>query len=107
MRGNYITIRHQEKEFSTLAHLMPGSITVALGQKVVRGQVIARCGNSGNTSEPHVHFQLNDGRSFLASAGLPIRFKNVWAKENGKAYTAVYLAKGQSVQNIHESSYFL
>lgn len=99
MRGNFITIKHQEKEFSTLAHLMPGSITVALGQKVVRGQVIARCGNSGNTSEPHVHFQLNDERSFFASAGLPIRFRNVCAKENGKTCSADYIVKGQSVEN--------
>lgn len=99
MRGNYITIRHQEKEFSTLAHLMPGSIIVALGQKVIQGQVIARCGNSGNTSEPHIHFQLNDGRSFFASAGLPIRFKNVWAKGNGQTCPADYIFKGQAVEN--------
>lgn len=99
MRGNFITIKHQEKEFSTLAHLMPGSIIVALGQKVVRGQVIAKCGNSGNTSEPHVHFQLNDGSSFFASAGLPIRFKNVWTKGNGQTCPADYIVKGQSVEN--------
>lgn len=99
MRGNYITIRHQEKEFSTLAHLMPGSITIALGQKVVRGQMIARCGNSGNTSEPHVHFQLNDGKSFFASAGLPIRFSNVWAEENGQACPPDYIVQGQAVEN--------
>ncbi|GEA13848.1 hypothetical protein E308F_00880 [Moorella sp. E308F] len=99
IRGNFITLKHNEKEFSTIAHLMPNSITVTLGQKVVRGQVIARCGNSGNTSEPHVHFQLNDGRSFFASAGLPVKFKNVLAKENGKTGLADYIVKGQSVEN--------
>jgi murein DD-endopeptidase MepM/ murein hydrolase activator NlpD len=99
IRGNYITLKHNEKEFSTIAHLMPDSITVALGQKVVRGQVIAKCGNSGNTSEPHVHFQLNDGKSFFASAGLPIKFKNVLATENGKTRPAKYIVKGQSVEN--------
>lgn len=99
IRGNYITLKHSEKEFSTIAHLMPNSITVALGQKVVRGQVIAKCGNSGNTSEPHVHFQLNDGKSFFASAGLPVKFENVFATENGKTLPVEYIVKGQSVKN--------
>ncbi|MBA1336216.1 MAG: Peptidase M23B [Firmicutes bacterium] len=99
VRGNFIMLKHNEKEFSTIAHLMPNSITVALGQKVVRGQAIAKCGNSGNTSEPHVHFQLNDGRSFFISAGLPVKFKNVFATENGKTRPAEYIVKGQSVEN--------
>ncbi|HOV80565.1 MAG TPA: M23 family metallopeptidase [Bacillota bacterium] len=99
IRGNYVTLKHNEKEFSTIAHLMPNSITVAMGQKVVRGQAIAKCGNSGNTSEPHVHFQLNDGKSFFASAGLPVKFKNVLATENGKTRLAEYIVKGQSVEN--------
>lgn len=99
IRGNFITLKHNEKEFSTIAHLMPNSITVTLGQKVVRGQIVARCGNSGNTSEPHVHFQLNDGRSFFASAGLPIKFRKVFVTENGKTCPADYIVKGQSVEN--------
>lgn len=98
MRGNHITLQHNEKEFSTIAHLMPNSITVAVGQKVVRGQVIAKCGNSGNTSEPHIHFQLNDGKSFFASAGLPVKFKNVFATENGKTHPEEYIVKGQFVE---------
>jgi len=104
IRGNYITLKHNEKEFSTIAHLMPGSVTVALGQKVVRGQVIAKCGNSGNTSEPHVHFQLNDGKCFFASAGLSVKFKNVYATENGETRLAEHIAKGQSVENSQSGS---
>ena len=38
---------------------------------------IAKCGNSGNTSEPHVHFQLQNGMSFFLSSGLPIAFSNI------------------------------
>lgn len=107
IRGNYIMLKHNEKEFGTIAHLMPGSVTVALGQKVIRGQAIAKCGNSGNTSEPHVHFQLNDGKSFFASAGLPVRFKNVRATENGKTHTAGYISKGQLVKNSQSGLDFL
>lgn len=57
-------------------------------------KAIAKCGNSGNTSEPHLHFQLNDGKSFFASAGLPVRFKNVLATGNGKnASCGIYLKR--------------
>ncbi|HOV68898.1 MAG TPA: M23 family metallopeptidase [Clostridia bacterium] len=107
IRGNYITLKHNEKEFSTIAHLMPGSVIVALGQKVVRGQVIAKCGNSGNTSEPHIHFQLNNGKSFFASAGLPVKFKNVCATENGETRFAEYIAKGQLVKHSQPGLDFL
>jgi hypothetical protein len=99
IRGNYITIKHNENEYSTIAHIKPNSITVKKGQKVTQGQIIARCGNSGNTSEPHVHFQVSNGKSFFTSAGLPIRFKNVIVTKNGESHPAEYISKGQFVQN--------
>jgi len=92
IRGNFIIIKHAEKEFSVLAHLIPGSITVRVGDKVQQGQVVAKCGNSGNTSEPHLHFQLQSGESFFASAGLPISFVNV----NAQAKTNYALADTRS-----------
>jgi hypothetical protein len=75
--GNYIVIKHNEKEYSTLAHLKKDSILVKVGDKVQRGQKIAACGNTGNSSEPHLHFQVQDGASFYHSAGIPIRFTNI------------------------------
>ena len=81
IRGNFIVIKHAEKEYSVLAHLIPNSITVQVGDRVHQGQVIGKCGNSGNTSEPHLHFQLQSGKSFFASAGLPISFVNINAHE--------------------------
>jgi len=81
IRGNFIVIQHAEREFSAIAHLVPGSVTVKSGDQVKQGEVIAKCGNSGNTSEPHIHFQLQAGKSFFASAGLPISFVNVQAQE--------------------------
>jgi len=77
IRGNHILIRHAEGEYSLLAHLQPDSIIVKIGDNVKRGQIIARCGNSGNSSEPHLHFQLQNGKSFFFSAGLPIEFENI------------------------------
>lgn len=79
IRGNYIVIKHSENEYSCLAHLMPGSITVCVGEHVKRKQQIALCGNSGNTSEPHLHFQIQNGKDFFFSAGLPIHFEKIIA----------------------------
>lgn len=78
--GNHILIRHAEKEYSLLAHLQPNSVCVKKGDTVKRGEYIARCGNSGNSSEPHLHFQLQDGVSFFSSAGLPIEFEEISVK---------------------------
>ncbi|MBS4538301.1 M23 family metallopeptidase [Clostridium sp. D2Q-11] len=75
--GNYIVIKHSEKEYSTFAHLKKDSITVKVGDSISRGDIIAKCGNTGNSTEPHLHFQLQTGQSFYNSAGLPIKFNNI------------------------------
>lgn len=56
--GNYIIIESAEGIFTLLAHLKKGSISVEEGQHVKSGDSIARVGNSGNTIQPHLHFQL-------------------------------------------------
>lgn len=75
--GNSVTIRHAEGEYSSLVHLVPGSIEVKPGERVARGEQIGRCGHSGNSSEPHLHFQLQDHPTFEVAAGLPVRFDDV------------------------------
>jgi len=81
LAGNYIVIKHNDTEYSAITHLVPGSIKVKKGDIVKQGEVIAKCGNSGNSSEPHIHFQLQSGKSFFLSAGLPIAFTNIDAQE--------------------------
>ena len=75
--GNHVIIRHAEKEYSLSAHLIPKSVCVAVGDQVRRGDVIGRCGHSGHSSEPHLHFHLQDGANFYLAAGLPIRFQHL------------------------------
>nr|WP_240452093.1 M23 family metallopeptidase [Halostella salina] len=75
--GNAVTIRHAENEYGSLIHLVPGSIEVEPGDRVTRGEQVGRCGHSGNSAEPHLHFQLQDHPTFEISAGLPIRFDDV------------------------------
>jgi len=77
IRGSYVTIKHAESEYSTLAHLVPGSVAVEPGEQVRRGQQIGRCGHSGNSSEPHLHFQVQDHPEFAAAASLPVQFDDV------------------------------
>jgi len=102
LRGNFIVIKHAEKEYSLYAHLAPKSVVVSKGGRVLQGQIIAKCGNSGNTSEPHLHFQLQTGKSFFTSAGLPIYFTNI--KTNKKPMLAkgngLYIERGLEVENI-------
>lgn len=79
--GNRVIIRHSSHEYSAVCHLMPESVTVKNGQQVKKGDVIAKCGNSGNTTEPHIHFQLQTRAGFYSCSGLPVRFRNIHAKE--------------------------
>lgn len=75
--GNHVVIDLGNGAYAVLAHLQRGSATVVPGQLVHGGDVVGRCGNSGNTTEPHVHFQLQDHRSPSIAAGLPFVFQDV------------------------------
>ncbi|MGH7504662.1 MAG: M23 family metallopeptidase [Longimicrobiales bacterium] len=69
--GNHVIIDLGGGRYAFYAHLQPGSLRVALGDRVTRGQVIGLVGNSGNSTEPHLHFHLSDGNSPLGSEGIP------------------------------------
>ncbi len=74
LAGNYVLIKHAENEYSFLAHLKQGSISVKKGDDIDQGQEIGRCGHSGNSSEPHLHFHVQDHPIPYIGAGLPIQF---------------------------------
>lgn len=74
--GNYVIIEHENKEYSMLAHLKKNSIQVKVGELVKEGQHIGRCGNSGNSSEPHLHFQIMNSIDFESARSIRIRFKD-------------------------------
>jgi murein DD-endopeptidase len=69
--GNHIAIDIGHGHYALYAHVQPGSLRVKVGDRVKRGQVVALLGNSGNSTEPHVHFQVADGPTFLSSEGIP------------------------------------
>lgn len=75
--GNHVTIRSAGGHYALVAHLRRGSVLVRVGDQVRAGARIASCGNSGNSSEPHVHAQLMDSPSVWTAAGIPIEFTGI------------------------------
>ncbi len=74
--GNYVVVDHQNGEYSLLAHLRQGSLEVRVGDAVTAGQVLGRVGNSGMSTEPHVHYQLMDDADWRLAHGLPAQFRS-------------------------------
>jgi murein DD-endopeptidase len=69
--GNHVILDLGNGIFAFYAHLQPGSVRVHVGDKVKEGQVLGLVGNSGNSTEPHLHFDICDRSSMLACEGLP------------------------------------
>ena len=72
--GNYVIVDSGDGKYFFYAHLQPGSLRVEPGVQVRRGDVLGLLGNSGNSTEPHLHFHLGDADSPLGSEGLPYVF---------------------------------
>jgi hypothetical protein len=78
--GNHVVIEPGAGGHLIIAHLKAGSVAVGSGDRVEEGQVIGACGNSGNTSEPHVHvhYQWEHPREVEMNfaRGLPLYFRD-------------------------------
>jgi murein DD-endopeptidase MepM/ murein hydrolase activator NlpD len=72
--GNHVILRCGEA-FAAFAHLSPGSVAVAVGDRVRTGDVIGRVGTTGNSTTPHLHFQLMDASDPLTARGVPCAFR--------------------------------
>lgn len=86
--GNLIIIKHADGEYSLFAHFKQNSIRVKVGDRVTKGQTIGLCGNSGNSSEAHLHFQVQNAPFFEDEASMKVFFEKVTVKHGaGKAET--------------------
>lgn len=74
--GNYLVIKLAEKQYAFYCHIIPGSFMVDKGENVEVGQPLALLGNSGNSSSPHLHFHIADGKDFWKSNGIPFVFNS-------------------------------
>lgn len=69
--GNHIVLDIGNGAYAFYAHLLKGSLRVKPGDKVTKGEVIAKLGNTGNANAPHLHFQVMNGPSPVASPSIP------------------------------------
>ena len=92
--GNHVVLDHGNGEYSFLAHFRRGSVLVEKGQEVRAGELLGRCGNSGNSSEPHLHYHVQDAPLFQQGGrGMPTFFLNYVA--DGEAVERGEPARGQ------------
>jgi len=68
--GNYVVIDHQNGEYSLFAHFIPGSFKVRPGMQVQAGVELGRCGNSGMSTLPHIHWQVMDNVNASIARGI-------------------------------------
>jgi len=90
--GNAVIIRHRPGEASLFAHLKNGSIKVCAGQTVKQGQIIGLVGNSGNSTEPHLHYNLQSSSYLHEASSIQAWFKRVWVVADNKYIKRDYYA---------------
>ena len=96
--GNYVLLRTAAREYILLAHLKQSSIRVKEGENVKQGTLIGICGNSGNSSEPHLHFHIQNGDNLHTSTGVKCYFDKIVV--NGIQKSDYSPVKGDKVHNL-------
>ncbi|MFN7927846.1 MAG: M23 family metallopeptidase [Blastocatellia bacterium] len=84
--GNYVIVKLNNGAYAVYAHLQPHSLRVRKGDRVLQGQALGLVGNSGNSSEPHLHFHLGDANSPLAAEGIPYTLDAFEVTEDGQSW---------------------
>ena len=86
LAGNHVIVRSTAATpfFALYAHLVPGSVAVTPGQQVAAGAVIGQLGHSGNSTAPHLHFQLMDAADAPTARGIPCAFAAYSVRRDGR-----------------------
>ncbi|MGW8374882.1 M23 family metallopeptidase [Streptomyces sp. ODS28] len=86
--GNHVVLDLGDDTYALYAHLSPGTLKVQPGDRVRAGHPIALCGNSGNSTEPHLHFQLMDTPDPNTASGIPFTWTGVGVPKSGELFEA-------------------
>lgn len=81
--GNYIILKCSNGIYMTFVHLQTNSIHVSTNEKVKKGSLLGKVGHSGNSTSPHLHFQLMDSDDIKNANGIPCRFEEYEVYQNG------------------------
>jgi murein DD-endopeptidase MepM/ murein hydrolase activator NlpD len=96
--GNTVIIKTANNEYLFFAHFKQHSIVVKQGQKVKQGQLLGLCGNSGNSSEPHLHFHIQNVEDMNIATGVKCYFDKI--QVNGQIKTDYSPIKKDKIRNI-------
>lgn len=99
--GNTVIIKHKDYLYSSLSHLVPGSISAKEGEKVRAGDILGKCGNSGRSPYPHLHFQLQP-TPYIGSKTLefPLSYYMCHKEDRFELSNFSHPEKDQKVSNI-------
>lgn len=95
--GNSVIIKTVNNEYLVFAHFKNHSVVVKEGQEVKQGKLLGLCGNSGNSSEPHLHFHIQNVEDINIATGVKCYFDKIIV--NGKLKTDYSPIKGDKIKN--------
>lgn len=98
--GNTVVIKTSKGEYVFFAHFKQHSIVVKQGQQVKTGELLGLCGNSGNSSEPHLHFHLQNVEDMILATGAKCFFDKI--KVNGVLRSDYSPVKGDKIETVRE-----
>jgi len=87
--GNHVIVRATlpaeggREVFAGFAHIAPGTVAVEPGRRVAAGDLLGRVGHTGNSTSPHLHFQLMDSPDLLSANGIPCAFRAYEVQRDG------------------------
>jgi hypothetical protein len=96
--GNTVIIKTKNNEYLYFCHFKQFSIKVRQGQKVKQGELLGLCGNSGRSSEAHLHFHIQNTENMEIATGVKCYFENI--EVNGKIKTDYSPIKGELINNV-------
>jgi hypothetical protein len=86
LAGNTVTLDLGKGQFAHYLHLQPGTLRVKVGDRVRRGQILAKIGNSGDAREPHLHFEVTDSPIVMVGEGVPYLIDRYRVKSAGDSW---------------------